>query len=447
MDFAAQHSDARYVLTQPNRSLAAADENDHQVSGTLRDETAPIEQSQSPIRVVIPAYWSSNTIRDVVSATLRSRTNLSLQVVVVDDGGNGDLELLLSGMAVRIVSTGGCGSAAVARNVGAEGFTGRFLVFIDADVLVHELCVETLLEPLRSGRADATVGNYSRSVAGLPFAARYKQLYISKIYQRREGYLQNEFWAAVGAIDARVFRDLNGFDSGFTGAAGEDTDLGRRLTEGNFRTLAVPEALGDHRHFLSLMQLIRNDWRKGLSAMSNYFQSEGSLSDNRHATRRDMLAAGIATMALAFTVAPVFGYPITRTLIALGILAIGYMASRADVLRVFFSQGALFAAGACVLMPWLDLMRSACVVASMSHWLISRPAEAVDEHPPMAPSIPSWKRLAARGNKSFEWFVKLRGESLHADSASLSTGSFTQTTDGARSADAGLSADVRHQPL
>ncbi|AXC13524.1 glycosyl transferase [Acidisarcina polymorpha] len=283
----------------------------------------------------------------------------------MDDGGNDDLEEILSGLPAAILSTGGSGSAAVARNRGAEDFTGSFLVFIDADVLVDSRCIETLIEPLCSSSAEATVGNYSRNVRDLPFAARYKQLYISKIYQRRAGYLQNEFWTAIGAIDACVFRRMVGFDPRFKGAGGEDTDLGRRLTESGFRVLAVPAALGDHRHLLSLWQLLKNDWRKGLLAMENHFESDGSLSENRHATGRDMLAVGSATMLIAALLAMPFAFAPMHESIIFSLLAALYLSTRADVLRVFSSQGVSFVFPACGLMFLLDATRSGCFITGI----------------------------------------------------------------------------------
>jgi GT2 family glycosyltransferase len=329
-------------------------------------------------RVVIPTYRASRTIREVVDAVYRSQkcakqhAGSPIQVVVVDDGGNPNLSNKLSGTPVEIISTGGSGSAAVARNLGTEGFAGRFLVFVDADVVVDELCIEKLLEPLRDGLAEATVGNYSKEVAGMTFAARYKQLYIARVYERRSGYLHNEFWTAVGAIDAEVFRGLSGFDSAFKGACGEDSDLGVRLTKSGHRILAVPDAFGHHRNSLSLRQLLRNDWLKGLIAMRNYFSSDGSILDNRHATPRDILAVILAA-ALGFALpAYALSYPALLAGFATGVLFIAYLVCRADLLRTFATQGVWFALRACSLMFVLDVMRLTCVATGSGVRLLSR---------------------------------------------------------------------------
>jgi GT2 family glycosyltransferase len=95
------------------------------------------------------------------------------------------------------------------------------------------------------------------------FAGRYKQLYTSSIYNRRGGYLRNEFWTAIGAIAAQIFHRVGGFDAGFPSAVGEDTELGCRLSQHGYRTLSIPDAQGRHLHAQTLRRIILNDWRKG----------------------------------------------------------------------------------------------------------------------------------------------------------------------------------------
>jgi GT2 family glycosyltransferase len=171
-----------------------------------------------------------------VCAIVRSDLPCRHEVVVVDDGANGDLAAILAGLPVRVMATGGLGSAAAARNCGAAGFAGAFLVFVDADVVVRPDCLRRLLQPLMDGRAEATVGNYASHGRGLGFAARYKQLYIAHVYGRRTGYLRNDFWTAACAVRNVTFRSLGGFDAAFRGACGEDAELGCRLTRAGGRT-------------------------------------------------------------------------------------------------------------------------------------------------------------------------------------------------------------------
>ncbi len=316
-------------------------------------------------RAVIPAFRAVATIEACLDAIACSTTDAAIEIVVVDDGENRGLDHLLSHRPVTIKRTGGSGSAAVARNLGAADFPSGVLLFIDADVVVHPATLQLLLSPIFEDEADAVVGNYSQDVVGHGFAAKYKQLYISCVYDRRAGYIDNDFWTAVGAIDASTFHALGGFNQFVLGACGEDGELGVRLTAAGRRILGVPEATGGHLHKFNLPNLIVNDWRKGRVALQNRAASKGRLSDNKHAGPRDVLSVILAVVALvavpgAFCATiglPAFwAFPLV---IALG----GYFAARRDVMARFATQGRWFSFRAFWVMLTLDLVRCACVLS------------------------------------------------------------------------------------
>ncbi len=336
------------------------------VQTNLVQTNLPAPHHTPLVRVVIPAFRAERTIRQCVLAIMNSKFSASYEIVVADDGGHDDLVGVLQGLAVTIVSTGTSGSAAVARNLGAQGFAGRYLIFIDADVIVEPHCLESLLAPLASGRADATVGNYSRDVDGLSFASRYKQLYIACVYGRQHGYL-NEFWTAIGAIDARLFCAFGGFDTCFEGAAGEDVDLGCRLSENGYRILAVTDAVGQHRHDLTLGRLVLNDWRKGLVTLEHYHRSGSSPSRNRHATKRDKAAVvlAVSTLGLPFLML-LAGTGIAPPILVPVISAAAYLVVRSDILASFLPRGVGFAISSAGVMAFLDLVRCVCVITAIA---------------------------------------------------------------------------------
>jgi len=314
------------------------------------------------VRIVIPAFRSLRTLRECVDAVLTARNELlqtCAQIVVVDDGGNDGIEAVLADYPIELRSTGGSASAAVARNTGVSDFQSGVIVFIDADVVIAPSTLRQLVDPILSGESEAVVGNYSQDVSGLSFAAKYKQLYISLIYDRRRGSIENDYWTAVGSIDARCFHNLGGFDCTFPGACGEDGEFGLRLTRAGRRILGVPEAVGAHRHRMTIRSLIANDWRKGHVALQNQFNSHGRLRDNKHATPRDVLAAAAAASILASTVlvARLGTFP---TLICMAT----YVSARADVLERFGRHGVWFAFRAAWLMLVLDILRCACVISN-----------------------------------------------------------------------------------
>jgi GT2 family glycosyltransferase len=357
-------------------AVPSADRITAAMENTIDDSALAASDRRVPVaRVVIPAYRAARTIRDCVCAVLGSSVSADCEIVVVDDGENGRLNVILAGLPVAIVSAFS-GSAAAARNLGAKHCMAPWLVFIDADVIVEPCCLDRLLAPLCAGRADATVGNYSRNVAGLCFGTRYKQLYIACVNERRHSQL-NTFWTAIGAVDARAFAALRGFDTDFKGANGEDAELGARLSATGFRIAPVLDALGQHRHPLTLRQLIANDWRKGIVAMRHYQRNNGALSDNCHATRRDKIAVGMASVLPALiTAMPLAGEAAQWLGLGMGASVMLYLAARGDLLRIFGSSGVSFVVKALPLMFALDWLRGGCVVVSMlshpSPWRVAR---------------------------------------------------------------------------
>jgi len=299
-----------------------------------------------------------------VKAVLASTCRNELEVVVVDDETDGTLTEFLAAFRVRVVNSGGTGSAARARNCGAAGFDGSVLVFVDADVEVEASAIERLVAPLLTGQADATVGNYSDNTAGLGFAQSYKQLYIHTVYSRRHGYIENQFWTALGAIRRSVFADLGGFCTSFRSALGEDTELGQRLTDAGRRVLCQPEARGRHLKEFTVCSLIRNDLRKGISAVGLELGRGRRVTDNRHSSPRDIaavaLALVLATATLTVTVLIASGFRLA-TVSALAALLIvlfgGYTAARFDLLSIFGRHGVGFVSRAAPLMFLLDLVR------------------------------------------------------------------------------------------
>lgn len=312
------------------------------------------------VRVVIPAFRAEYTIRRCVDAVVRASAGMDLKIIVVDDGENPNLSDILAGVPVTIRQTGGSRSAAFARNYGAKDFNAGAIVFIDADVVIASATLRMLISPLEQQLAQAVVGNYSQDVRGLNFGSKYKQLYISRVYDRRSDYLKNDFWTAIGAIDAEVFHAAGGFDASFAGACGEDGKLGVALTRAGHKILGLPHAVGQHLHQFNVRELILNDWRKGKIALKNHANSRGRLSDNKHATPRDV-------SSVAFAVTTVCSLVLLPTNLAamMPISLAAYYVARADVMARFRTQGLWFSARAFWLMLFLDLVRCACAVTSL----------------------------------------------------------------------------------
>ena len=334
-------------------------------------QNKPAKKADNLIRIVIPAHRAANTLPICIEAILRC--GFKGEIVVVDDGENGDIYELLSSYPVQILKAEGSIGAAQARNRGASGFAGDILVFVDADVEIEKNTLTSLTAPIRQGLCEATVGNYSCNTSGMNFAQKYKQLYVSFIYSRRVGYIRNEFWTALGAMRADLFNELGGFRSRFE--PGEDTELGHRLTKKGGRIVALPKACGKHWKPYTYRSMFVNDLRKGIRITSLYFETGESLSTYRHSSLRDILS-----VALAYCIVASFlvSWEAPFSIAVLPCAFVIYLYTRKDLLIVYKNLGLFFLIKAAFSAFLLDLIRGLSVLIGISKGIFQR---IKDRHP------------------------------------------------------------------
>lgn len=328
-----------------------------------------MKQIDCSIRVIIPAYNADKTLAKCVDAIVNATYLFSnCELTVVDNGLNTNIEVLLKNYFVRTIHKNKYASAAYARNEGASDFIEGIIIFIDSDVIVEKECLNRLIEPILAKDASATIGNYSKDVDGLNFAQSYKQLYIHHIYYQKNTFIQNDYWTAISAVDASAFHYLKGFNTAFQGANGEDQEFGIRLTKNDFRTTSVSNALGKHLNPYSVKKIIHNDFRKGMTAMSNSLGNQVPLNDNRHAKMRSIIAVLLGTLVPISLVLSIFFKPFLGLSITLSLL---WFISRLNLIRCFLqTKGPIFLIKSIILIYVLDLVRFTCVVSGYTdHWI------------------------------------------------------------------------------
>lgn len=312
---------------------------------------------ESSIRIIIPCYNADDTIALCLDAVFKTE-NVLFEVVIVDDGENCRIYELQNIYAFNIIRMPEKNGAGAARNAGAKGFQGDMLVFIDADVCINRpVTVETLIKPIREKKAIATVGRYSHCQR-TTFFETYKHLYLAYTYGKNSGHIQNTFWSALCAVDTKSFHYLGGFPECYSGAGPEDIDFGIMLTQKKLKVMQVPEAEGTHLASMGLIDLIKNDLRKGSEDTYIHWIKKIPLTNNRHVEWRDILAV---------TAACFFGLSIFLSVIHGPMLAIIflilYLVLRTKMVRRAFAGNGYFFLIKCMLMTYvLDIVRAMAII-------------------------------------------------------------------------------------
>jgi histidinol-phosphate phosphatase family protein len=156
-------------------------------------------------------------------------------LIVVDDRGEGDLELP---NFVRLIPGRKEGPAS-ARDIGWRMSTKEWVVFLDDDVIVPQGWLELLVQDLKSATPN-TAGVQGRVRVPLPTTGRLTD------WERNVRGLETARWITADMAYRRsVLAKVGGFDSRFPRAYREDADLALRVMKAGY-DLALGRRTVDH---------------------------------------------------------------------------------------------------------------------------------------------------------------------------------------------------------
>lgn len=215
------------------------------------------------------------------------------EVIVVDDGGELDPELVLdrhrASLPIELVRQPPAGPA-VARNRGAEAAAARLIAFIDDDAVPSSGWIERLLRAHQESPNRAVGGPivaldpssaYSRATQAIADSAR----------AARSSGAPRFLSACNLAVPADRLRELGGFDGAFH--VSEDRELCDRWLERGWGIRFVPEAVVWHEHPVSLTEFWRTHLHYGRGAFAYHRRRAqgGRLGDGLQASRRTLREA------------------------------------------------------------------------------------------------------------------------------------------------------------
>lgn len=196
--------------------------------------------------VVIPSYNGKEFLRGTLLALKKSSVH-PLRCIVVDDfSSDGTFEMIKKEfpevMAIRNEKNLG---PTVSRNRGAKEAKGKYIVFVDNDVLVRPDSIRKLLQFLNETRDAGMAGGELIDELGknIEFNMGGK---LGRGFIKRYDANIEVAWIAEGfiAVKKELFEGIHGFDEDFF-MTGEGPDLSERMRKVGFKTYFVKGALAD----------------------------------------------------------------------------------------------------------------------------------------------------------------------------------------------------------
>ena len=201
------------------------------------------------LSVIVPAYQGAPVLPAVLEAIRASDLPRDQwELIVVDDASTDATAQVAARHADRVLSLPGRPHGpGHARNRGVEASRGTWVVFIDADVVVHSDTLRLIAAIARTEHeVDAIFGAYDDAPPAPQFISQYRNLLHRYTHQVGAGEAET-FWAGCGAVRTRAFVAVGGFDEArYPRPQIEDIELGYRLRDQGGRILLRPEIQGTH---------------------------------------------------------------------------------------------------------------------------------------------------------------------------------------------------------
>lgn len=205
------------------------------------------------VSVIVPFAGADAELSAVVSRLGALRTGPEDELVVADNrrrpapGARGP---------VSVVAADGLRSPAFARNAGARGARGEWLVFIDADTSPRPDLIDAYFDPAPGERV-GILGGAIEDVAGRPTRVARYIVDREKLHPRKAlGHPHRPFFQTANcAVRRSAFEAVGGFTP--TARAAEDADLCWRLEDAGWELEERPGAVVEHQARTTLLELLR----------------------------------------------------------------------------------------------------------------------------------------------------------------------------------------------
>lgn len=239
----------------------------------------PVLRTSAPaVTVIVPTVSIHADVVACWTALLPQLGEGDEFIVVVDGDGSPSREGLPD--AVRVIGHAPRRGPAFARNRGAEAASGEVLFFVDADcVAAPDALVRVRAAFAASPDLDALVGSYDDAPAHPSFLSQYRNLLHHFTHQTAAESLST-FWGACGAVRARAFAAVGGFDETYTRPCIEDVELGYRLRRAGHAIRIDKKLRVKHRKAWPALGMLQTDLFRRAIPWTGLLLQNGTVENN-----------------------------------------------------------------------------------------------------------------------------------------------------------------------
>ena len=231
--------------------------------------------------IVIPTFNRPFRLADCLASIARlDYPRASFEVIVVDDGSDSPLDSVVKPFRKKIditLKAQANSGPATARNTGAAGARGEFLIFIDDDNTVGTEWLKRLSESVRANPG-CMIGGQVVNIATENLYSSASQLLIDYLHECYNSDPENSrfFTSNNQTMPLSLFNEIGGYDVDYLSAAGEDREFCERWARLGHRMVHVPEVKVLHAHRMTFASYCRQHFMYGRGAYHFHSQCSGN---------------------------------------------------------------------------------------------------------------------------------------------------------------------------
>jgi glycosyltransferase involved in cell wall biosynthesis len=216
------------------------------------------------VSIIIPAFNEQNVIERLL-LSINNQTYKNTETIVIDDNSS-DKTLEVAKKYTKKAYKQKHAERSVQRNYGASAATGKYLLFLDADMeltpKVVEQCVQVAEKSLNVGCVVIPETPVARS-----FWEKIKA-FERDLYNK----FGDEFTDAARFFPKTVFNEVGGYDEKITGP--EDWDLPETIKKKGYACIRIDSRILHHERVPSLLKLAKKKFYYALKT-SVYLEKHG----------------------------------------------------------------------------------------------------------------------------------------------------------------------------
>ena len=328
------------------------------------------------LSVIVPAHQGAAILpRSLEALAASDLARERWELIVVDDASSDATAKTAAAWADRVLTLGGRPHGpGYARNRGVEVSRGQWVVFIDADVVVHPDALTRFAESIeRNPGLDAVFGAYDETPPAAGFVSQYRNLHHRYVHLTGSGEAES-FWAGCGAVRRAAFLAVGGFDERrYPRPMIEDIELGYRLRARHGRILLDPSIQGTHLKRWTFRGSVRTDLLDRGIPWARLLMEQGRLAGSRNLNlnRTERVKAVTVCAALLLLAAAVLWRRPEPALVAAAGLA-GVLLSNLPLFAWFRAlRGLPFALAVIPMNLWYYVVSSLSVAAGGVMYLLA----------------------------------------------------------------------------